>query len=312
LAQLFIRIILNLSTLKRAIIFSFFILSAHLDYAQDTVIPLYEKNVPNSKETPANYIEETDSDGLTSKVSIPTMAAYFPEKSKANGTAVLIFAGGGYFVLAQKKCVEIAEAFNKTGIAAFVVKYRLPSDEIMVDKTIGPLQDAQTAIKIVRKRAAEWNINPAKIGMMGLSAGGHLVSMEGTQLDRMVIENKDNISLRPDFMILLYPVIIYDPAIPRTRENLIGKKPSTKTLNLYVTEKHVTATTPPTFLIHAADDDVIPVKNSLLFFNALLNAKVNAEMHIVQNGGHGFGLYDAENKDKWFTLCLDWMKKNGF
>jgi acetyl esterase/lipase len=298
--------------LKRAIILSFFILFAHLTYAQDKIIPLYENDIPNSKKTPANYIEETDSSGLISKVSIPTMAAYFPEKSKANGTAVLIFAGGGYFVLAQKKCVEIAKEFNKTGVAAFVVKYRLPSDEIMTDKTIGPLQDAQTAIKIVRERAAEWNINPTKIGMMGLSAGGHLVSTEGTQLDRVVIGNKENTNLRPDFMILLYPVIIYDPAIPRTRENLIGKKPSAKALNLYATEKHVTANTPPTFLIHAADDDVIPVKNSLLCFDALLKVKVNAEMHIVQTGGHGFGLYDAENKDNWFTWCKDWMKKNGF
>lgn len=298
--------------MKRTIFLSFFILSLHPGYAQDKIIPLYEKDIPNSKKIPANYIEETDSTGLTGKVSIPTMAAYFPEKGKASGTAVLIFAGGGYFVLAQKKCIEIAKAFNKTGIAAFVVKYRLPSDEIMINKTIGPLQDAQTAIKIVRKRAAEWNINPAKIGMMGLSAGGHLVSTEGTQLNRVVIENKENISLRPDFMILLYPVIIYDTAIPRTRENLIGKMPSAKALNLYATEKHVTANTPPTFLIHAADDDVIPVKNSLLFFNALLKAKVNAEMHIVQNGSHGFGLYDAENKDSWFTWCLNWMKKNGF
>ena len=298
--------------MKRAIILSFFILSAHLTYAQDKIIPLYENGIPNSKKTPVNYIEETDSSGLISKVSIPTMAAYFPEKSKTNGTAVLIFAGGGYFVLAQKKCVEIAKEFNKTGVAAFVVKYRLPSDEIMTDKTIGPLQDAQTAIKIVRERAAEWSINPAKIGIMGLSAGGHLVSTEGTQLDRVVIGNKENTNLRPDFMILLYPVIIYDPAIPRTRENLIGKTPSAKALDLYATEKHVTANTPPTFLIHAADDDVIPVKNSLLFFNALLNAKVNAEMHIVQTGGHGFGLYDVENKDNWLIWCKDWMKKNGF
>jgi acetyl esterase/lipase len=298
--------------LKRAISLLFLITFVHLTYAQDKIIPLYKNGIPNSKKTPANYIEGTDSSGLISKVSIPTMAAYFPEKGKANGTAVLIFAGGGYFVLAQKKCVEIAKEFNKNGIAAFVVKYRLPSDEIMTDKTIGPLQDAQTAIKIVRERAAEWNINPAKIGMMGLSAGGHLVSTEGTQPDRVVIENKGRVNLRPDFMILLYPVIIYDPAIPRTRENLIGKKPSAKALNLYATQKHVTTKNPPTFLIHAADDDVIPVKNSLLFFDALLKAKVNAEMHIVQTGGHGFGLYDRENKDHWFGWCMDWMKKNGF
>lgn len=287
-------------------------LATQLSVAQDQIIPLYEKEIPNAKKTPANYIEETDTNGLTRNVSIPTMAAYFPEKGKATGTAVIIFAGGGYFVLAQTTCVEIAKAFNKLGITAFVLKYRLPNEAIMIDKSIGPLQDAQAGIQLVRKRAKEWNINPAKIGTVGLSAGGHLVSTEGTQLDRVVIENKENISLRPDFMVLLYPVIIYDPAIARTRENLIGKTTEAKALNLYGTENHVTSNTPPTFLVHALDDDVIPVKNSLIFFNALLKANVKAEMHIVQDGGHGFGLYDPENKDKWFTWCIDWMKKNGF
>lgn len=240
------------------------------------------------------------------------MTAYFPENGKTNGTAVIIFAGGGYFVLAPKKCIEIAKEFNTLGITAFVVKYRLPSNKIMIDKTIGPLQDAQTAIQIVRKRAAEWNINPGKIGMMGLSAGGHLVSTEGTQTNRVVIENRENISLRPNFMILLYPVIIYDPKIPRTRENLIGKSPSAQTLGLYSTNKHVSAHTPPTFLVHAADDDVIPVKNSLKFFDAMLKAGVPGEMHILQSGGHGFGIDDTGRKPNWFSLCRDWMEKNGF
>ncbi|TKC06659.1 alpha/beta hydrolase [Pedobacter polaris] len=298
--------------MKHLFILWLLIFSSQINYAQDQIIPLYEKTIPNSKKTPLNYVEETDSNGLTRNVSIPTMAAYFPAKNIANGTAVIIFAGGGYFVLAQTTCVEIAKAFNKAGVTAFVLKYRLPNDVIMIDKSIGPLQDAQRAIQLVRERAIEWNINPAKIGMVGLSAGGHLVSTEGTQLDRIVIDNKANISLRPNFMVLLYPVIIYDPAIPRTRENLIGKTPDAKALYLYGTENHVSSNTPPTFLVHALDDDVIPVKNSLLFFNALLKAKVKAEMHIVQDGGHGFGLYDPENKDKWFTWCIDWMKKNGF
>ncbi len=288
------------------------IFSSQVNYAQDQIIPLYEKTIPNSKKTPLNYVEETDSNGLTRNVSTPTMAAYFPEKGSANGTAVIIFAGGGYFVLAQTTCIEIAKAFNKIGVTAFVLKYRLPNDSIMIDKSIGPLQDAQRAIQLVRKRAVEWNINPAKIGTVGLSAGGHLVSTEGTQLNRVVINNEANISLRPDFMVLLYPVIIYDSAIPRTRENLIGKTSDAKILHLYGTENHVSSNTPPTFLVHALDDDVIPVKNSLLFFNALVKAKVKAEMHIVQDGGHGFGLYDPENKDKWFIWCIDWMKKNGF
>ncbi|NII81991.1 MULTISPECIES: alpha/beta hydrolase [unclassified Pedobacter] len=298
--------------MNRAFIFFFYILSSSFCYAQDLTIPLYQGQVPNAKKTPADYIEETDSSGLIKNVSMPTMQAYLPNKNKANGTAVIIFAGGGYFVLAPKKCIEIAKAFNTLGVAAFVVKYRLPSDKIMNDKTIGPLQDAQTAIKMVRMRAGEWNINPNKIGMMGLSAGGHLVSTEGTQLNRVVIDNKENTSLRPDFMILLYPVIIYDPDIPRTRENLIGKKPTPQTLGLYSTNKSVSQATPPTFLVHAADDDVIPVKNSLQFFDALQKAKVKSEMHILQTGGHGFGIYDEENKDSWFVSCYKWMIKNGF
>jgi len=298
--------------LKRAFIFFFCILSSSFCCAQDLTIPLYQGQVPNAKKTPADYIEETDSNGLTKNVSIPTMQAYFPDKNKANGTAVIIFPGGGYFVLAPKKCIEIAKAFSALGVAAFVVKYRLPSDKIMNDKTIGPLQDAQTAIKMVRRRAGEWNIKPDKIGMMGLSAGGHLVSTAGTQLNRVVIDNREHISLRPDFMILLYPVIIYDPDIPRTRENLLGKKPTEKALSLYSTNKCVSDITPPTFLVHAADDEVIPVKNSLQFFDALLKAKVKAELHILQTGGHGFGIYDVENKDGWFISCYEWMRKNGF
>lgn len=288
------------------------IFSSQINFAQDQIIPLYEKIIPNSKKTPLNYVEQTDTNGLTRNVSIPTLTAYFPEKSIANGTAVIISPGGGYFVLAQTICVEIAEAFNKVGVAAFVLKYRLPNDSIMIDKSIGPLQDAQRAVQLVRENANKWNINSSKIGMVGLSAGGHLVSTEGTQLDRIVIDNKANISIRPDFMVLLYPVIIHDPTISRTRENLIGKASDAKTLHLYGTENHVSSNTPPTFLVHALDDDVIPVKNSLLFFNALLKANVKAEMHIVQNGGHGFGLYDPENKDNWFIWCIDWMKKNGF
>ncbi|MBB6239008.1 acetyl esterase/lipase [Pedobacter sp. AK013] len=298
--------------MNRALIFFFYILSVSFCYAQDLTIPLYQGQVPNAKKTPADYREETDSSGLIKNVSIPTMQAYFPAKHKANGTAIIIFAGGGYFVLAQKKCVEIAKAFTELGVAAFVVKYRLPSDKIMIDKAIGPLQDAQTAIKTVRRRAVEWNINPNRIGMMGLSAGGHLVSTAGTQLNRVVIDNKENTSLRPDFMILLYPVIIYDPDIPRTRENLIGKNPNPQTLGLYSTNKSVSQVTPPTFLVHAADDDVIPVKNSLQFFDALLKAKVKSEMHILQTGGHGFGIYDEENKDSWLVSCYEWMRKNGF
>lgn len=278
--------------------------------AQNLVIPLYEKTIPNSKKGPANYKEEIDSAGLISKVTQPTLTAYFAKPELANGTAVIISPGGGYFVLSLKKCIEIAKAFNELGVTAFILKYRLPSDAIMLDKSIAPMQDGQAAIQLVRKRAAEWKINPTRLGMVGLSAGGHLVATQGTRLNKVVIENKENINLRPDFMILLYPVIIYDPEIPRTRENLIGKKPSPALLDFYQAQRHVTAKTPPTFLVHAADDDVIPVKNSLIFFNALLQANVKAEMHILQSGGHGFGLSDLNSLDNWFKLCQSWLIEN--
>ncbi|MEE1944218.1 alpha/beta hydrolase [Pedobacter sp. KR3-3] len=280
--------------------------------AQPQVIPLYEKNIPNSKKTPANYVEQTDSSGLITKVSVPTLTAYFPKKVRANGTAIIIAPGGGYRLLAPETGIELAKAFNEIGITAFLLKYRLPSDEIMIDKSIAPLQDGQMAIKIVRDRAKEWNLLPHKIGMVGLSAGGHLVSTLGTQLDRIVIENAEKANLRPDFMILLYPVIIYDTNIPRTRENLIGKTPSQQLLKLYSTDQSVNTHTPPTFLVHAADDDVIPVQNSLAFFKALQKSKVKAEMHILQSGGHGFGLTDLNSKTIWFELCRSWLTENGF
>ncbi|MEO6283198.1 MAG: alpha/beta hydrolase [Dyadobacter sp.] len=295
------------------IIFAFaLILVFQSAHAQDEVIPLYSQSIPDSKTPPVGYVEQTDSSGLISQVTVPTLSAYFPAKKSSSRTAMIICPGGGYFVLSPKKCVEIARAFTEIGITAFVLKYRLPSDQIMKNKSIGPLQDAQTALKIIREKATKYGIDPDKVGMMGLSAGGHLVSAAGTQFDRKVIENKEGTSVRPDFIILLYPVTITDPQVPRTRENLIGKNPSPSALNFYSTNKHVTARTPPTFLIHALDDDVIPLKNSSLFFDALLKAGVKTEMHLIQSGGHGFGLYDLKTKMLWFELCRNWLTENGF
>lgn len=275
-------------------------------------IPLYEGPVPNAREAGPGYTEQTDTNGYVTRVTQPALLPFFPKKEKATGTAILIFPGGGYRLLSLTTCEEIAKALSETGITAFIVKYRLPNDTIMVNRSIGPLQDAQAAIRLVRQRAAAWGINPAKVGMMGLSAGGHLVSMEATQQNRVVINNKENINLRPDFMALLYPVTLYDPAIPRTRETLTGRHPSPELLHLYSTDKHVTPATPPTFMVHAADDDVIPVKNTLIFFNALQQAHVKAEMHILQSGGHGFGLTDLNSGDHWFRMFKSWLTENGF
>jgi acetyl esterase/lipase len=282
--------------------------------AQQKAIPLYPNGVPNSKPAPADYVEEMDKNSFVVGVTIPTITPYFADKAKANGTAIVICPGGGYIGLSmENEGSNIAKAFNKIGVTAFLLTYRLPSDSIMVDKTIGPLQDAQRAIQIIRQRASEWGIDPHKIGIIGFSAGGHLASTAITHFDKVVINNKDNINLRPDFGILIYPVISMGPKTHTgSKENLIGKNASQELMDLFSNEKQVTSNTPPTFLVAAEDDNVVPVENSLMFYHALLDNKVKAEMHIYQAGGHGFGLYNKTTKDLWFDRLTNWMDENGW
>lgn len=287
---------------------------AVLTHAQEkSPIPLYPNGVPNSKPTPADY-KEDDSNAHASKVSIPTITPFFPEKGKANGTAVVICPGGGYSGLAiDKEGYAVAKEFNKIGVTAFVLKYRLPSDLIMLDKIVGPLQDAQTAIMLIRKNAAAWGVDPAKVGILGFSAGGHLASTAGTHFNKAVIDNKDNISLRPDFMLLLYPVITFgEYANVGSRNKLVGLNPTPEQIEFYSNEKQVTPNTPPTFLVQAGDDKTVAVQNSIMFYEALLKAKVKAEMHLYQAGGHGFGLNNATSKEHWFNWCASWLNANGF
>ena len=282
-------------------------------FAQQQPIKLYPDGVPNSKKAPAAYVEKREGYSV-SLVTDPTITPYFPEKGKANGTAVIVFPGGGYINLTVTyEGADIAREFNKIGVTAFVVKYRLPSDTIMVDKTIGPLQDAQRAIQIVRERATEWGIQPNKIGIIGFSAGGHLASTLATHFHKAVISNNEHISLRPDFAMLIYPVITFGPfAHPGSRENLIGKNPSQELIDLYSNEKQITVDTPPCFLIHAEDDNTVPVQNSVMFYDGLVNNKVKAEMHLFEEGGHGFGMVNPKSKNLWFDWAANWLNENGF
>ncbi|WP_448702358.1 alpha/beta hydrolase [Mucilaginibacter sp. AW1-3] len=281
-------------------------------FAQETPIKLYPNGVPNSKPAPATYAFKLENN-RASMVTDPTITPYFPEKGKANGTAIVICPGGGYARLSMEgEGSSVAKKFAEIGVTAFVLTYRLPSDQIMVDKTIGPLQDAQRAIQLVRQRAAEWGINPAKVGIIGFSAGGHLASTAGTHFDKAVIDNPNNISLRPDFMILMYPVITFgDLAHKGSRENLIGKDAPQAMVDLYSNEKQVTANTPITMLVQAQDDKTVPVQNSLMFYEALLKNNVKAEMLIYPNGGHGFGLNNKTTKDQWFNSATNWLDANG-
>jgi len=278
-----------------------------------TSMPLYPGSIPNSKPAPSMYKEGLNEWRCITKVSIPTLTPFLLKDGSMH-TAVLVVPGGGYSGVATgHEGDSIARAFNKIGVNAFVLKYRLPSDSTMVNKTIGPLQDAQSALLTIRKNAKQWNINPAKVGVIGFSAGGHLASTLGTHFDKPAINNSDNISLRPDFMALIYPVITFGKfAHLGSLENLIGKNPSQQLVDLYSNEKQVTAATPPTFLVHAEDDNVVPVENTLVFYDALLQNKVKSEMHIYAGGGHGFGLYNSTTHDFWFDRLKEWMDTNGW
>jgi len=274
-------------------------------------IPLFSGEIPNSKNASNNEEIKTQPGGeiLAYKVSVPTISVFPAPKDKANGTSVIIFPGGGYHLLVMKReGSDIAAAFNKLGVTAFVVKYRLPDERTMKDKSIGPLQDAQQAIKIVRERSKEWNVDPNKIGLIGFSAGGHLAATAGTHFEQSYISNANKTSLRPDFMLLVYPVISFSDSIGHTgsRKNLIGDDLSREKIQLLSNENHISKTTPPTFLIHAGTDVVVPVANSIVFYQGLQKKGASGEMHIYSKGEHGFLTYPSF--EEWFGRCTNWMK----
>ena len=285
------------------------------------VIPLYEGEVPNAKpcnEKDHEFIDTTwNKNGIliVDHITKPTLTIYEAPKEKSNGTAVVICPGGGYGVLAAgHEGSEVAQQFNKAGITAFVLRYRLPKGECMTDKAFVPLMDAQQAIYFVRAQAKQYNIDPNKIGIMGFSAGGHLASSAGTHFTQAVRKELSGVNIRPDFMLLIYPVISFNDSIGHigSRDNLIGKNPDQKLLHLFSNEEQVNAQTPPTFLVHASDDDGVNPENSIQFYQALLKNKVPAELHLYEHGGHGFGLHNTTTTEDWFASCLAWLKENNF
>ncbi|SFB95676.1 Acetyl esterase/lipase [Parapedobacter composti] len=278
-----------------------------------TVINLYDGEVPNSKPFPMEETSTTADDGRTrvAGVTVPTLTAYFPPEGTINtGKAVIICPGGGYSILAiTHEGHDIARLLASHGVAAFVLKYRLPKDEIMKDKRIGPLQDAQRAIQLVRERADEWGIAEDKIGIAGSSAGGHLASTLSTHYREAYIENSKGTSLRPDFSLLLYPVISMREGLTHngSRNNLLGNDPAAADVARFSNELQVTADTPPAFLVHAEDDRVVPISNSRLYVEALSKHGIPAKLITYPNGGHGFGLNNKTTADKWFDHFLEWL-----
>lgn len=304
---------LNFSTMRFFILFFslFWLTNGNAQKAY----PLYENKIPNSKPTVDKEKSVNNGILIISEVSIPTITVYKPKKQNKSRSAVIICPGGGYGILASgHEGSDVALALNKIGVTAFVLKYRLPNDEIMADKTIGPLQDAQRALQIVRERAKEWNVDVAKVGIMGFSAGGHLAASASTLFEHSLIENKLQTSLRPDFSILIYPVISFSDSLTHlgSRENLAGKNPSEEIKKLYSCELQVTSNTPKAFIVHASDDADVSVKNSIAYYEALLSKKIYSEMLLYPHGGHGFGMNNKTISDKWMDNLKSWMSANGW
>lgn len=285
--------------------------------AQEITLPLWPAGkVPNYQAT--NETEKIDSTDIVriSKVQTPQIAVFLPSKKNASGQAVVICPGGGYGILAYDwEGVDIAKWLNSKGIAAIVLKYRLPNSKSNIVPNKSPLMDAQRAIRLVKSNAEKWHIKKEEVGIMGFSAGGHLASTAGTHFDAgnpNATDLVDQQSCRPDFMVLAYPVITMSkPSMHAgSRDNLIGQKPDAQLANFYSAELNVTNDTPPTFLVHATDDGAVPVENSLMMYKALKDKNIATEMHLYPKGGHGFGLaLGIAGTESWTDSCIDWLRR---
>ena len=294
----------------------FFVAALGRVAAQQTC-PLYSGTVPNSQPSRAEETSGTVANrGVRiSNVVQPNLTAFLPPAGTANGTAVIICPGGGYAQLSiDSEGYEVARRLNEMGITAFVLKYRLPNDETQPDKATAPLQDAQQALRLVRQQAAKYNLNPERIGLMGFSAGGHLAATAGTRFARPVGASPGPESVRPAFLVLLYPVISFSDSLTHagSRQNLLGDAPALEQVRQYSNERQVSTQTPPTFLVHAQDDKSVPVQNSLVFYQACLRHNVPVEMHLYPRGGHGFGLKNTTTKDNWTERLKNWLDANGW
>ncbi|MFI3261275.1 MAG: alpha/beta hydrolase [Rikenellaceae bacterium] len=278
--------------MKSLFIACFCLVSCSLFAQESVTLRLWENGAPNSNGiTEKEY--EPRKDRITN-VTDPTLTIYPAENP--NGKAVIMCPGGGYSLVAiHHEGFQMADWFNSMGITYAVLKYRMPNGNKEV-----PLSDAHRAIELMRENSEKWDID--KVGIMGCSAGGHLASTAATHY---TAEN------RPDFQILLYPVINMNAEITHvgSRNQLLGKNASVDDLDYYSNELQVSADTPPAFIVHSSDDAVVPVKNSIDYYMSLINNKVSASLHIYPTGGHGWGFNDNfKYKDEWTTELGVWLK----
>ncbi len=279
--------------------------------AQDFKLKLWPDGAPNKNEAPGKEKYTTDG-GITrvENISEAELFVYLPEKEKNTGAAVVICPGGGYWIEAiEHEGTKVAEYLQSIGVAGIVLKYRLPYGNHEI-----PITDGLQSIRFVRSKANEWRINPEKLGVAGFSAGGHLASTIGTHYNLTDPDTKNplaHLSSRPDFMLLVYPVISFDEEVGHmgSRKNLIGETNNWKLAKKYSNEQHVNKNTPPSFLVLADDDKAVIPKNSIDFYLALKTNNVPAELHIFQKGGHGFGMKKKNLPvDQWPEMFAAWLK----
>lgn len=284
-------------------------------FSQPLVLPLWDGTPP--LQIDMGLEEEHTRNGILriSNVQKPTLEVYLPEEHLATGKAVVIFPGGGYTILAYEwEGTEFATWLQSQGIAGIVVKYRLPLSESLTDAKEVPLLDAQRAIRLVRHHAEDWGLDQGQIGIMGFSAGGHLASTLSTQYDHHTGRETDAIDAlpaRPDFSVLVYPVISFRDAGAHSgsRRNLLGEAPSEELIGRFSAELNVTDETPPAFLIHSQDDQTVPVENSFLYFKALDRHGVPASLHVYPTGGHGFAFGTGRGTvEGWASVLLEWIQ----
>ncbi|MFT3682128.1 MAG: alpha/beta hydrolase [Ferruginibacter sp.] len=278
-------------------------------------IPLYPAGkMPNSR---GLKLTDSISNERIFRVGTPGMYAFFPSVKENKGAAVLICPGGGYERLSYVTSgTQLAKWFNSIGVSAFVLNYRLPNSPDLVKREIGPLQDAQRAIRIIRKNAAAWSIKTDRIGVQGSSAGGHLAALLGTDIKDTIgyYDSLDTISSHPNFMILVSPVIDMGTyAHAGSRKNLLGENASPDLINTYSIQNRVTNSTAPAFIVHAFNDNVVSAMNSLLLYKALFEQKVTSSLHVFPQGAHAIALRNNPGTtEEWTNLCEGWLTEMGF